>query len=175
MDEQFVDHEYRTGSTSPRKNHNSLVAVLLICVIFLAGVVSAMGILNIRLFRQLEQLTRENAAFVSFFEGDGVSPTGVAADQAYSRDFAGITVQELSLLCRQMYNLPEGLYVSQVEAGSQAEQLGIVPGDVLIMADGVQTYGLDALEALLDRRGEEVVLTLCRNGQRRECTLSLGE
>lgn len=175
MDEQFFIHEYRTGNTHPRKSHSGMVAVLLMCVIFLAGVVSAMGVLNIRLFRKLEQLTREKEAFVSFFEGDGISSAGVEVDQSLCREVQGITFQELPLLYRQMYGLPQGLYVSQVEEGSPGEKAGIVPGDVLLMADGVETHQLDQLEEVLEACGETAVLTLCRDGQQRKCTLPLEE
>ena len=41
---------YQTGSTQPPKNRGGLMAVLLILVIFLAGLTSVLGIMNIRLF-----------------------------------------------------------------------------------------------------------------------------
>ena len=44
---------YQTGSTQPPKSHGGLIAVLLALVIFLGGISSALGILNIRLFRQI--------------------------------------------------------------------------------------------------------------------------
>lgn len=174
MDEQFFIHEYRTGNTQPRKNRNGLVAVLLMCVIFLSGVVSALGVLNVRLLGKLEQLTREKEAFVSFAQGDGLLPTGAAEGTAF-REYAGITVAELPLLYRQMYHLPQGLYVSQVAEGSGAEKAGIAPGDVLMMANGVAIEQLEKLEEVLASGGETAVLTLCRDGQQRTCTLSLGE
>ena len=46
---------YGTGSTNPPKNRRSIVAVLLVLVIFLGGVSSLLGIMNIQLFQQLEQ------------------------------------------------------------------------------------------------------------------------
>lgn len=49
----WEDWEYATGRTKPPKNYRALLAVLLILVIFLCGIVSALGILNIRLSRQL--------------------------------------------------------------------------------------------------------------------------
>ena len=44
---------YRIGSTNPPKSHRGLIAVLLVIVIFLAGIVSFLGILNVRLFSAL--------------------------------------------------------------------------------------------------------------------------
>ncbi len=46
---------YETGSTKPPKSRGGLVAVLLIAVIFLGGIVSILGILNIKMFYQLRQ------------------------------------------------------------------------------------------------------------------------
>lgn len=50
----WEDWEYATGRTKPPKNYRTLLAVLLILVIFLCGIVSGLGILNIRLTRQLK-------------------------------------------------------------------------------------------------------------------------
>ena len=65
MDEQYF--EYRTGETHPRKNSRGLIAFLLICVIFLCGVVSVLGLLNIHL---LAQLQRSGESPLSFGEGN---------------------------------------------------------------------------------------------------------
>ena len=44
---------YQTGSTNPPKSRGGLVAVLLVLVIFLAGLTSILGLMNIRLFSVL--------------------------------------------------------------------------------------------------------------------------
>ena len=46
---------YQTGSTRPPKSHGSIVAMLLVVIIFLSGISSALGLLNIRLFRQMSE------------------------------------------------------------------------------------------------------------------------
>lgn len=46
---------YETGSTQPPKSRCGIIAVLLVLVIFLGGIVSALGILNIRLSAQLDK------------------------------------------------------------------------------------------------------------------------
>ena len=51
--EPWEAHDYRTGSTNPPKNHNGLIAVLLVAVILLGGIVSVLGLMNIRLFKQV--------------------------------------------------------------------------------------------------------------------------
>ena len=62
---------YETGRTRPPKNHGGLIALLLVVVIFLCGVVSVLGFMNVRLFAQLNQLPKENEDPLSFINQDG--------------------------------------------------------------------------------------------------------
>ena len=52
---QHDDGTYQTGAIHPPKRSSGLVTFLLITVIFLGGICSALGILNIRLLQQLAQ------------------------------------------------------------------------------------------------------------------------
>ena len=52
---------YGTGRTQPPKNHGGIIAVLLVAVIFLGGLVSVLGILNVKLFTQLKEQTKERS------------------------------------------------------------------------------------------------------------------
>ena len=56
---QWDDGTYQTGAIHPPKPSSGLVAFLLVTVIFLGGICSALGILNIRLLQQLSQMDRE--------------------------------------------------------------------------------------------------------------------
>ena len=56
---------WQTGSTQPPKNRGGLMALLLIMIIFLCGIITVLGILNIRLFRKL-QIQQENELSISF-------------------------------------------------------------------------------------------------------------
>lgn len=62
----YDDGIYETGRTQPPKNHGALIAFLLILIICLGGVVSALGIMNLRLFRQLNDPSQENTLAISF-------------------------------------------------------------------------------------------------------------
>ena len=57
MDDYIYDSqdswEYGTGSTQPPKSRGGLIAALLIAVIFLTGIVTVLGILNIRLVKKM--------------------------------------------------------------------------------------------------------------------------
>ena len=50
--------KYETGRTRPPKSHNGLIAILLVVVIFLSGLVSFLGVLNVKLFAQLKARNR---------------------------------------------------------------------------------------------------------------------
>ena len=50
---------YGTGRTQPPKNHGGTIAVLLVVVIFLSGLVTVLGILNVKLFAQLKEQDRK--------------------------------------------------------------------------------------------------------------------
>ena len=57
---------YETGRTTPPKRYGGLIAVLLVLVIFLSGLVSVLGILNVKLFAELTDLAQEKDDAISF-------------------------------------------------------------------------------------------------------------
>ena len=57
---------YETGRTRPPKSHGGLIALLLVIVIFLGGLVSVLGILNVRLFAQLKMQPSDEGDTLSF-------------------------------------------------------------------------------------------------------------
>lgn len=165
MDEHY--YEYRTGHTQPKKSRNGPVAFLLICVIFLGGIVSLLGLLNIRLFRQLQQTDPESPLF--FSSGEDLP----AATDALCLTLEGMSLQELPSLYQKLYDLPQGLYVTQVSAGSNAEKMGITPGDVLLAVNGTAVSQLDALQSLLTQMdGYTLELTVFQNGKENTITFN---
>ena len=58
--------KYETGRTKPPKSHNGLIAILLVVVIFLSGLVSFLGVLNVKLFAELKSQPQEEDEPVSF-------------------------------------------------------------------------------------------------------------
>ena len=58
--------KYETGRTNPPKSHNGLIALLLVVVIFLSGLVSFLGVLNVKLFAELKSQPKEEDQPVSF-------------------------------------------------------------------------------------------------------------
>lgn len=176
MDEQY--YEYRTGRTEPKKSHRGPIALLLILIIFLCGIISAMGLLNIRMTLWLNK-TAPSRAPLSFsqVDTDNAESFHAPGSEELSVKLGGMTCQELSMLCRKMYGLPEGIYIAHVEDGSSADGLGILPGDVLVSVGGTPVSGLDALQNLLDSypTGTGVEVVTYRNGKQSTLTLHLND
>ena len=73
--------KYETGRTRPPKSHRGLIAVLLVIVIFLSGLVSFLGLLNVKLFAQLKAMPEQEDNPVNFVsESDEVQSTLAALD-----------------------------------------------------------------------------------------------
>ena len=71
ISDPWEQDSFRTGSTRPPKRRSGLVAVLLIAVILLCSISGALGILNIRLFSQLQE---QKASDLSFYGDNNALP-----------------------------------------------------------------------------------------------------
>ena len=65
-EEPREENSWQTGSTNPPKSRGGLVAVLLVLVIFLSGIVTVLGILNVKLFQQLKQQESHEDLAISY-------------------------------------------------------------------------------------------------------------
>ena len=163
MNEQ--SYEYRTGETRPGKSSRGLIAFLLICIIFLMGVVSLLGMMNIHLFRMLQQADQSSP--LSFQEGN-TDPT--AGEDSLTVE--GITVLELSEVYQQMNDLPAGLYVVDAPESGPVE-----PGDVLISCDNTAITTLEDLESLYNKKktGEKIHFSFYRDGKSFSCSFPIDD
>lgn len=160
MDKE-TSNEYRTGRTHPGESSSSLVTVLLICVIFLAGLVSIMN-------HQLRTPSDPGKPPLSFSNDD--TPTDPTTDYGPTCTVANMTLFVLSNMDCQIYGLPQGLYVCHVEQGSPAAAEGIEVGDVLIAIDDTAVTSLAQAETLLSQL--PVQLELYRGGKTFTVTLT---
>lgn len=116
------DGSYRTGSTRPPKNHGGLIAALLVVVILLCGIVSALGLLNVRLFARLQQQPDEDRSQISFSDtenkADPVKPSE-AQDATLPSNTADITM-ELDKSPESVPNIPQegGLSLQEIYSNS---------------------------------------------------------
>ena len=109
---------------------------------------------------------------------DAVSLATQLIEQGYVSGAAlGVQVQDVSAVysnfALQYYNYPQGVCVMEVNAGSAAEDAGILQGDIITAVDGQEVEGLDEMRLVLRRYspGDEAVVTVFRTGQ----TLGEGE
>jgi len=65
------------------------------------------------------------------------------------RPSLGIIGKEVSIFYQMYYRMPQGLYIDEVIQGSDAEAVGLRPGDILMSLDGVQITGEDSLNQVL--------------------------
>ena len=93
------------------------------------------------------------------------------------RPYIGITGMDLDAETAKANNLVEGIYVKDVETFSAAEKGGVKIGDVIIKADGTDVKTMDELNEIKNSHsiGDEMTITVNRDGQEKELTITLGE
>lgn len=160
---------YRTGGTQPPKSHGSVIAFLLVLVIFLCGVSTTLGLMNIRLFRQLSaQETAEKRSPVVFSQGAKAATSEVSAP-------LGFVGQTVPAFWQNYHDLPQGVYVTEVLSGSDACRQGILPGDILTAFNGTPVTDTESLQALLETQsaGSCATVSFYRDGEILELTITL--
>ena len=77
---------YGTGPAEPPKCRNGLIALLLVMIIFLCGIITVLGILNIRLFSQLKVKQSEQELAMSFSQLTPAETAAAAAAEAAAEE-----------------------------------------------------------------------------------------
>lgn len=168
MDKTNWTNEYRTGRMRPRKPSKGVVSAVLMAVIFFGGILTGLGLLNVRPFRQLQDQPRKEEVPLSFYKTSGQdSSSKVAVPDAHLARELGLYLREISLVSQKIHRLPRGLYITQVANDTDAAVKGILPGDVLTALGGEEIASLNALRRLLFTRkaGDAVEAQIYRNGQ----------
>ena len=166
--EDWAQRTYRTGGTQPPKSHGGLIAFLLVVIIFLCGISTALGLMNIRLFRQLSTLSHEETSPVVFSQS-----TKSAESESHAP--LGFHGQEVSTFWQNYHNLPQGIYVTEVLAGSSASKQGVLPGDILVSVNDQPVTDTATLQQLLSvcKTGDPLAVKFIREGQEILLTLIL--
>ena len=105
------DGAYGTGRTKPPKTHSGVVALLLVLIIFLTGIITVLGLLNVRLFQKLstqETLPAEEDTLpISFSEEKPAAPL-VPSDKVNDRQiFCQDTTIDLNTSPKSVSTVPE--------------------------------------------------------------------
>lgn len=172
---EWDDGKYGTGRMQPPKNHNGVIAVLLILVIFLSGVVTMLSIMNIRLFHRLVRREREDSSITFVSEAPDHQPAGYEERMQTVAEIPvlGIRGDEVTVFYQSYYDLPAGIYVEVLIPGGPAESAGIRAGDILTTLNGVPISGLSELEAVLMGAGETVSITVYRPASKTELEITV--
>ncbi len=162
-----MNNTFKTGSTHPPKSHQGLIAVLLILVILLCGIVTVLSLLNIRLFRMLENQETGNIPFSQ-------ETVPVIAQSVWKgNQYQGFSCREVDDVYRSYQQWPQGLYITEVTPGSPAEKADLQIGDILSKVNDVSVSSEESLDLLLKdcTPGQPLTLTVYRES--RELTLTL--
>lgn len=106
MDERNYQHSYENGSTQPPKSHGGVIAVVLCTVIFLCGIISALGLWN-----RIGQNNNTSTGDVNFSNTDNAgqsSSVPAASLPAVGTPNSGSQVQvQLNPVPDQVDNVPQ--------------------------------------------------------------------
>ena len=163
------DQYYGTGPTEPPKERNGPMALMLILVIFLFGIITVLGVLNIKLFQELKLKRQETELSISFTTEATVPPEtqppepAAAAVMEEAPDFSSMQLQQspqgrenipveggLSLQEIYLQNIPSVVSISCTGYGSSSTGTGVVlTGDGYIVTNAHVVDRAGAIEVLL--------------------------
>ena len=173
------DNTYRTGSTTPPKSYSGLVAILLVLVIILAGLVSILSVLNIRLFSAFYEAQQPKDIPLSLEVGDYSNDSLLTIEEepvsASGNKSIGILGDPVTAVYQQHFHLPAGLFITYVGENSTAHQQRLQMGDVLISLDGVPITDEDSLMSFMEQRslGDECKAVVYRWDTDQQFTVTL--
>lgn len=86
--------------------------------------------------------------------------------------YLGIVGQDITEIYSQRFNMPIGVYISQISSGSSAEKAGLVVGDIIVKIDNKIIDSMEKLQSILStyKAGStaDVTLKTVKNGQYEE-------
>jgi len=105
---------WQTGSTEPPKDKGGMMALLLILIIFLCGIITVLGILNVKLFNQL-QTEKEVSTSISFTPEETTPETAPAAQpqEAAAETTVPCEEEDIALCIQESPTSPANIPESQ--------------------------------------------------------------
>ncbi len=93
------------------------------------------------------------------------------------RPFIGIAGRDVTEELAKKYKLVEGVYVTAISEYSGAEKAGLKIGDIIVKVDDQEIKTMNELNKIKNTHqiGEEVKLTINREGEEKEIKVKLGE
>jgi membrane-associated protease RseP (regulator of RpoE activity) len=130
----FIPNEYRTGGSFLHNSSNTLFAVGTFVVFALLGIIltACLLILRVSATDQHKVIAALSIPQETQYSGNEPHMDGLVLDCKE----LGLTCQAISEFCQQYYELPPGVYIVRVAKNSPAAFRGILPGDILVRANG---------------------------------------
>lgn len=166
--EPAPDSVYQTGRTQPPRNHGGLLAVLLIAVIFLCGLSSWLGFLNIHLFRRVMG-NEETVPEIAQAWENATASEDVPGQQALNMTLSDSPLSqenrrpESSLSLQEIYqkNIGSVVSVSADREGMTRECSGVIlTADGYIATSGSRVRDAESITVLLTAEENELPAVL---------------
>ena len=124
-----------------------------------------------------------NAIIVEFTDGQSLhlipTPTPLPDAVLQAKAKLGLTVEQLTPEFAQQHHLNQnqGIFIDAVARDSEAERIGVRPGDILVQLGNIRISTLDDLAAVLKRlpQSGHVFIALIRDDQLAKGVMDLGE
>ncbi len=114
------DGVYGTGRTQPPRNRGGAFALLLILVIFLCGIVTLLGILNVRLFQQLSRQEQEENLSISFIPETSAATEPFLTEVVEATNPTVLTQEDVHI---DLHNSPESIENIPQEGGLPLQEI----------------------------------------------------
>ena len=118
------DQYYGTGPTQPPKNRGGLIALMLILLIFLSGIITVLGILNIRMFQELKVQQQKADELSIAFTTEATQPTeNVSVASAVEETVLSQVQSETAFSSMSIHPSPQGLDNIPMEGGLSLQDI----------------------------------------------------
>lgn len=93
------------------------------------------------------------------------------------RPFIGISGSSVDETITKKYNVPQGIYVEEIEKDSPAEKAGLQVGDIITKFEDTEVKSVNELNRVKNTHsiGDKVNITIIRNGEETKIEIILGE
>ena len=87
----------------------------------------------------------------------------------------GVKVKNIDKALSKEYDIPEGIYIAEVDDFSAAQKAGLKAGDVIVKIDGKDTKTFDKLSEVLNTKtsGDTIKVTFIRDGKTKTTDVAL--
>ena len=167
---------YETGSTRPQKDRGGIIAVLLMMIIVLASVASIFGIMNIQLFKALQNQQGGTVHLSPDVAAQTTLPRQELCDEhADIFECLGLDGQTVSRFDQRFFGLPQGFLITEVEDEMAAAQAGVRNGDVIVAVEDIPITSDKDLQNAVQQleRGQHVLIRIYRQQIEREFSLTV--